>query len=158
MAFHHESGQVSDCGLQSSELPFVYETATRLLKNSATKGKRTSLSVTYPASENAEVLRDLFESNVNKDAFLSQSFLFQRARAPPKRSTFTKHPPNELEQQSAKLHCLYGKPMLNYGRTRSSRMYPFACSKVYDIREYTNRTKWGPFMDDDTDRVDWEKM
>ncbi|EON97395.1 putative f-box domain-containing protein [Phaeoacremonium minimum UCRPA7] len=37
-------------------------------------------------------------------------------------------------------------------------MYPFACSKVYDIREYTDNTKWGPFMDDDTDRVDWEKV
>jgi hypothetical protein len=37
-------------------------------------------------------------------------------------------------------------------------MRPFACSKVYDLRQYTQKTKWGPFMDDDSDRVDWEKV
>lgn len=76
---------------------------------------------------------------------------------------------------SAKLHCLYGVPILNYGRTRGSKTYPFACSKVYDIREYTPRTRWGPFVDEGPgpigsegneegqagvpeDRVDWEKV
>jgi hypothetical protein len=29
---------------------------------------------------------------------------------------------------------------------------------VYDLRQYTQRTKWGPFRDDDTGRVDWEKV
>lgn len=37
-------------------------------------------------------------------------------------------------------------------------MSPYACSKVYDLRQYTQNTKWGPFMDDTTDRVDWEKV
>jgi hypothetical protein len=37
-------------------------------------------------------------------------------------------------------------------------MAPFACSKVYDLRQYTDKTKWGPFMDDDTGRTDWEKV
>lgn len=37
-------------------------------------------------------------------------------------------------------------------------MSPYACSKVYDLRQYTENTKWGPFMDDSTDRVDWEKV
>ena len=40
---------------------------------------------------------------------------------------------------------------------RSSRMYPFACSKVYDLRQYSARTMWGPFLDDCSMRVDWEK-
>jgi hypothetical protein len=59
---------------------------------------------------------------------------------------------------SAKLHSLYGVALLNYGRTRSSRMYPFACSKIYDLRQYTEYTRWGPFMNDETGRVDWEKV
>lgn len=66
--------------------------------------------------------------------------------------------PKVSHQQSAKLHCLFGKPILNSGRTRSARTYPFACSKVYDLRQYTELTGWGPFMNDETDRVDWEKV
>jgi hypothetical protein len=37
-------------------------------------------------------------------------------------------------------------------------MYPFACSKVYDLRQYTAATRWGPFMNDGSLRVDWEKV
>lgn len=37
-------------------------------------------------------------------------------------------------------------------------MGPFACSKVYDLRQYTEQTHWGPFMDDGSDRTDWEKV
>lgn len=48
--------------------------------------------------------------------------------------------------------------MMQAGRTRSARTYPYACSKVYDLRQYTTRTRWGPFRDDDTGRVDWEKL
>ncbi len=59
---------------------------------------------------------------------------------------------------AAKLHCLYGMAILKCVRTRSSRMYPFACSKVYDLRQYTDKTRWGPFMNDDSDRIDWEKV
>ncbi|EXF77223.1 F-box domain-containing protein, partial [Colletotrichum fioriniae PJ7] len=65
---------------------------------------------------------------------------------------------DDIHQQSAKLHCLYGRPIFNFGRTRSSRVYPYAACKVYDMRQYTTRTKWGPFRDDDSGRVDWEKM
>ncbi|KAJ4418902.1 hypothetical protein N0V82_005251 [Gnomoniopsis sp. IMI 355080] len=110
-----------------------------------------------------------------REAFLCQSFLFQRARAPIKNFEQPKQLPTEERQMSAKLHCLYGDMVLNYGRTRSSRTYPFACSKVYDLREYTPRTRWGPFVDDGPgpigsegneegqlglpdDKVDWEKV
>ena len=37
-------------------------------------------------------------------------------------------------------------------------MYPFACSKVYDLRESTDKTGWGPFRADGSGRVDWEKV
>jgi len=59
---------------------------------------------------------------------------------------------------SAHLHALYGMPVLRAGRTRSGRLYPFACSKVYDLRQYTPLTRWGPFMNDGSERVDWEKV
>ena len=31
-------------------------------------------------------------------------------------------------------------------------------SKVYDLREYTAKTQWGPFRADGSGKVDWEKM
>ncbi|SMR61509.1 unnamed protein product [Zymoseptoria tritici ST99CH_3D1] len=47
--------------------------------------------------------------------------------------------------------------------TRSSVLkprlaHPFARSKVYDLREYTPQTLWGPFRADGSGRVDWEKV
>lgn len=65
---------------------------------------------------------------------------------------------DRTHQQSAKLHCLYGTPILNVGRLRSTRTYPFACSTVYDMRGHTEGTRWGPFRDDGSERVDWEKV
>ncbi|KUI68488.1 hypothetical protein VM1G_03941 [Cytospora mali] len=155
-------------------LSFVYNTTTRLLHRSASQGARHRLSVTYNASRNTNILRECFSSPSTIDAFLCQSFLFQRARGPVK-DFGHKQPPDEERQMSAKLHCLYGVPILNHGSTRGSKTYPFACSKVYDIREYTQRTRWGPFLDEGPgpigsegneeaqkgvpeDRVDWEKV
>ncbi|EAQ88248.1 hypothetical protein CHGG_04867 [Chaetomium globosum CBS 148.51] len=87
----------------------------------------------------------------------------------------------EVFQMSAKLHCLYGwglgfedgvrhgqtegaawRGRLTFARHRGG-VYPLACSKVYDLREYTRGTKWGPFLDlgeeeDAEVRVDWEKV
>ncbi|KAK0718149.1 hypothetical protein B0T26DRAFT_777698 [Lasiosphaeria miniovina] len=137
------------------QLPFVFNTATRLLKNASRGGTRQARSVTYPQSRNASLLTELFESDENREAFLSRSFLFERARG---RTNGIQNPPQEDHQQSAKLHSLFGMPLLKLGRTRSSRMYPFACSKVYDLREYTENTRWGPFMNDGSDRIDWEKV
>ncbi|KAK3306592.1 uncharacterized protein B0T15DRAFT_412957 [Chaetomium strumarium] len=93
---------------------------------------------------------------------------------------------SETYQMSAKLHCLYGWGLgLDDGVTpgatdaearkravRRARQgggaYSLACSKVYDLREYTLSSKWGPFMEVvgtvDADgrpgglRVDWEKV
>lgn len=38
------------------------------------------------------------------------------------------------------------------------KLYPYAVAKVYDLREYTNKTRWGPFRADGSEKVDWEKM
>lgn len=155
------------------DLPFVYNTVTRLLHNATSQTTRPRPSVAYGASRNAGLLRECFSDESAVHAFLCRSFLFQRARAPIKKFSSPKQPPTEERQMSAKLHCLYGAPVLNYGRLRSNRTHPFAISKVYDIREYTARTRWGPFMDQGPegsdpnedgprdqpgDRVDWEKV
>lgn len=37
-------------------------------------------------------------------------------------------------------------------------LYPYAISKVYDLRNYTPATLWGPYLPDGEASVDWEKM
>ena len=74
-------------------------------------------------------------------------------------------------QLSAKLHCLYG---VSIGTVRKSsesyppryslrhdtaEIYPYARSRVYDLRQHTeDGTFWGPFLDDGLQTVDWEKL
>ncbi|KAK5657733.1 hypothetical protein OQA88_2806 [Cercophora sp. LCS_1] len=142
---------------KGSDLPFVHKTALRLLSNASSSTARLTRSQTYPSSLNTALLTDLFSHESNRTAFLQRSFLFERARGV---TTRFKEPeePIEVHQMSAKLHSLYGMPVLKRGRTRSSSMYPFACSKVYDLREYTDETMWGPFMADGSQRADWEKV
>ena len=131
----------------------MHDVTTRLLSRSARSvPSRPSRSVTHAPSRNAAVLAEFFSDEGNRDAFLSRSFIFERARG--ERKDFS-DPPRVEHQMSAHLHCLYGMPVLKHGRTRSGRMYPFACSKVYDLREYTEETHWGPFMGDGSLRVDW---
>lgn len=144
------------------ELAFVYDTVTEALRTAATEGPRAGATATYPASRNAALLTGVFGSYDNQHAFLERSFLYERARAElPQSETFSS-PPKQDHQRSAKLHCLYGVPMLYAHRgsreSRHGKMSPFACSKVYDLRQYTARTRWGPFMDDGSDRTDWEKV
>lgn len=142
---------------KKSELPFVYQIFTRLLHNAARGGRRDSnnSTTTHPPSRNAALLSKLFSEQRNREAFLCRSFLFERARGLVHRF---QEPPRPEHQMSARLHSLYGMPVLKCGRTRASRMYPFACSKVYDLRQYTADTRWGPFRTDGSDRVDWEKV
>jgi hypothetical protein len=80
---------------------------------------------------------------------------------------------------SAKLHCLYGwglgledgvtpgttdadaRKKAVWSARRGGGTYGMACAKVYDIREYTAGTRWGPFLDGEVGeevRVDWEKV
>lgn len=43
-------------------------------------------------------------------------------------------------------------------QTRGVPTHCVARSKVYDLREYTEHSLWGPFMDDGSQNVDWEKV
>lgn len=130
----------------------------RLVKHASSAGHAVETSDTQYASKNMEFLRGFFDSDVNREAFLQKSSLFERVYRSQHHQAPSPSLTKEQQQQSAKMHCLYGKPILKTGRLRSARTYPFACSKVYDIRQYTARTRWGPFMDDGSDNVDWEKV
>jgi hypothetical protein len=104
-----------------------------------------------------EYLSGLFDNEVAARVFTQQSPLFDRINA--RFQGYIPFPqPLEEHQQSAKLHCLFGRPAQRGGRTRSTTTYPWACSKVYDIREYGQANGWGPFRRDGTGRVDWEKI
>ncbi|PHH87602.1 hypothetical protein CDD83_8655 [Cordyceps sp. RAO-2017] len=140
------------------ELDFVSRTVDRLLKQASSLGCFTENSHTHAASRNADLLAQLFKEASTREAFLQRSFLFGRVRNEHRHPMRLLDPPQREHQQSAKLHCLYGRPILNLGRLRSTRTYPYAVSKVYDLRQYTDLTEWGPFMNDSTDRVDWEKI
>jgi hypothetical protein len=103
-------------------------------------------------SRNVALLSELSEDERNREFLFCNSELFQRSRGSSRTERFIER------QLSAKLHCLYGVPIEATGRTRSSRTYPYACSTVYDLRNYTYNTIWGPYLDDGTLFVDWEKI
>ncbi|KAI1203964.1 hypothetical protein F5X97DRAFT_282586 [Nemania serpens] len=150
---------------KKDELDFVHRAVTGLLKNAATDGTGRGATVNIPPSRNADFLTRFFDSDSNQSAFLCRSFIYERARAEFRSGdiTYWDGPPKPEHQKSAHLHCLYGVPrLLAYSsalpRDRQNLMHPFACSKVYDLRQYTEKTKWGPFMNDGTMRVDWERV
>ncbi|KAI1119408.1 hypothetical protein F5Y14DRAFT_395180 [Nemania sp. NC0429] len=150
---------------KKDELDFVHRAVTELLKNASTDGTRPGAAVNIPQSYNAEFLTESFASDSNQSAFLCRSFIYERARAEfrSRDVTYWEGPPKPEHQKSAHLHCLYGVPrLLAYPsalpQSRQNLMHPFACSKVYDLRQYTVGSKWGPFMNDGSMRVDWEKV
>ncbi|KAI1779607.1 hypothetical protein F4818DRAFT_146314 [Hypoxylon cercidicola] len=151
---------------KKNELPFVYDAVRSLLRNAATDTERVR-STTHRASRNADLLSAIFASETNQSAFLCRSLLYGLARGEVRSADELSPRPRADHQRSAHLHCLYGVPLLWANpeaataaahRTRRSKMSPYACAKVYDLRQYTDNTKWGPFADDATDRVDWEKV
>ncbi|KAI1163328.1 hypothetical protein F5B18DRAFT_672310 [Nemania serpens] len=150
---------------KKDELDFVHRAVTGLLKSASTDGTWPGVTVNVPQSRNADFLTRFFGSDSNQSAFLCRSFIYERARAEfrSRDVTYWDGPPKPAHQKSAHLHCLYGVPRLQaysstLPRDRQNLMHPFACSKVYDLRQYTEKSKWGPFMSDGTMRVDWEKV
>ncbi|KAK3716208.1 hypothetical protein LTR37_006653 [Vermiconidia calcicola] len=142
-------------------------------------------NVTPDQSLNVQLLSDYFSDTANIDTLLCSSSLFSRGGTDLQRAAST----CELQQASAKLHCLYGRPVDPVPSQRCSQHFavtPFftlrhvdlatspssntrkqtrgipahtvARSKVYDLRQYTDATLWGPFKDDGSQEVDWEKV
>jgi hypothetical protein len=126
-------------------LEYVAENVADLLRNTSSKSAKPI---------NVEFLAELFQRPANVGPLLCASSLYERARrdggGPP--GTKAEH------QMSAKLHCLFGVPILYRKRTEYKPVYPYATSKVYDLRQYTDKSFWGPFLDDGSQGVDWEKM
>ncbi|KAH7150044.1 hypothetical protein B0J13DRAFT_620381 [Dactylonectria estremocensis] len=150
-----------DAATKKPQLDFVYDVVNRCLSHASPRPGPPSVDRTHASSANVDFLSNLFHDESNLEAFLQRSFLFERARSElhhPIRASVIGSSKALLHQRSAKLHCLYGRPLLRFGPTRASRTYPFACSKVYDLRQYTDRTHWGPFLDDGSNSVDWEKV
>ena len=91
-------------------------------------------------------------------------------QAPEYISTLPRNEKQQLYRKlSAKLHCLYGVSVDKVRRdTAASPRYtlrsdtvpihPYARSLAYDLRQHTTGTLWGPFLDDGSQRVDWEKI
>ncbi|KAK3398632.1 hypothetical protein B0T20DRAFT_214038 [Sordaria brevicollis] len=242
----YENFEISILHWHMPKMAFVYRAITNLLKaippssslptaRSSEQGTQppppSSSSFSYPLSRNAAMLSQLFSRESVRNAFLQGSALYERAHCidyipMPFRheldyelSRYVRIPIYiEYQQQSAKMHCLFGvgvqapatmtlppNPSLSsslnrdmpyypsrpadgshgdpyaphvvsppspplptrdgqlrsafFGRTSLvPRLYPYAVAKVYDLREYTNKTRWGPFRADGSDKVDWEKM
>ncbi|KAJ4420793.1 hypothetical protein N0V85_000460 [Neurospora sp. IMI 360204] len=226
--------EISCANIHMPKMTFVHHAVTKLLKaippssSLSTRGGGSEHSTqqpvfsSYPPSRNAAILSHLFSKESVRNAFLQGSQLYERAHCfdylpipmrtiiDLERSRYIRVPVYiEYQQQSAKMHCLFGvgvqapatltlpnNPALSsslnlnpyppptpgtnahatppspplptrdgqirsafFGRTSLvPRLYPYAVSKVYDLREYTLRTKWGPFRADGSGKVDWEKM
>ncbi|KAF2009714.1 hypothetical protein BU24DRAFT_497283 [Aaosphaeria arxii CBS 175.79] len=104
-------------------------------------------------SKNIALLTRSFAQPRNLDAFMHRSSLYQRAGTEQQLAA-----DNEEDRQlSAKLHCLHGMGAGALGR-RSTSTHPYARSRIYDLRNYTDKTEWGPFRDDGSGKVDWEMI
>ncbi len=119
----------------------------------------------------------------NIDHFLGRSSLCQQARPVDRSGAAAAALTEALRQLSAQLHVLGGMsldaastaaeetcPHMSAASGMTTRsaaardelplrhLHPYARSRVYDLRRYTAANMWGPFMDDGSARVDWEKV
>lgn len=114
-------------------------------------------------SLNLKFLQEIFDKD-NREVLLYQSSLFQDVysdRYNLRCNTISQSPADtKTRQLSAKLDCLYGvtQPLISV-RGEPIELHAHARAKVYDLRTYTaDGTFWGPFLDDGTCTVDWEKV
>ncbi|KAH6607589.1 hypothetical protein Trco_003902 [Trichoderma cornu-damae] len=139
------------------QLNYVYVMVHRLVKHASSAGY-SDQSSNQLASKNMIFLKGLFDGKMNQIAFMHKSSLFERIYNILDWEFSCVPLTNKQKQLSAKLHCLSGKPILKVGNSVSIKTYPYACSMVYDLRRHNPQNKWGPFRDDGSGRVDWEKV
>jgi hypothetical protein len=137
----------SSYDIHRQELPFLCETVTDHLR--CAEG-------TSEKSKNVAYLSEIFTDN-HHYPLLTSSSLYSLAHpdGPGAANTF------EERQLTAKLHCHYGVPITIDGDPTAvspGLMHPWARGRVYDLRRYTEHTGWGPFLDDGSQNVDWEKV
>ncbi|KAF1911944.1 hypothetical protein BDU57DRAFT_551544 [Ampelomyces quisqualis] len=133
--------------LKRDEFLFVTSTVLSLIS--------TASSSTSGYSHNQHKISKFFlHISQNHSAFMCRSSLYSRA------GTELQKPASDEEsrQTSAKLHCLFGIPSSSSLGRRVLGTHPYARSRVYDLRNYTDATQWGPYRHDGSMRVDWEMI
>jgi hypothetical protein len=130
--------------LKLDNFGFLAEIADDLVKRSSPEPNQ---------SKNIAELVHRLSDRQNCDALLFRSSFYRQA------GTTLQVPAKDVNEQqlSAKLHCLYGAPLSVEGR-RSFSSHPIARSRVYDLRNYTEKTRWGPFRKDGSMKADWEMI
>lgn len=132
------------------------------------------------SSNNIILLDIIFKMPSNYEILLCQSALYEWSQIAPMRVT-RNFPVQHVDrtnlqqdtkcrpypgsstngQLSAKMHCLFGPhwpPGGAHGKRVDKRILPYARSRVYDLRQYREANLWGPFLDDGSVKVNWEKM
>lgn len=145
--------------LQRQELAVVARTVDNLIRT-ANKIHHKSRNTQWLAKHFGHDSGD----SKNIDTLLTSSTLFRLAGHP------KLHYPAKTaadRRLSAKLHVMWGIPINfrespdSYGDDDSDDMFMTHCcgrARVYDLRTYTEETMWGPFLDDGSGFVDWEKV
>ncbi|RMZ78416.1 hypothetical protein DV738_g3933, partial [Chaetothyriales sp. CBS 135597] len=132
---------------EESSLEKVYSAAMALLTEATSK-----------PDKNSAFFARHFARESNIAAFLARSSLFASARYP----SNTPASSHALRQASAKLFVYYGLEIephsFSVSAGRATAVHPYARSRVYDLRRYTAANHWGPFLDDGSEGIDWEKV
>ncbi|KAF2840106.1 hypothetical protein M501DRAFT_1002387 [Patellaria atrata CBS 101060] len=110
-------------------------------------------STPFMNSQNRKALDMLFKETSNLDTLMCKSSLFDDAGS----ETQFGSEDSKVRQLSAKLHVLLGKSMEPYPRL-AKPLHPYARGRVYDLSQYTKESYWGPFKNDGSQDVDWEKV
>ncbi|KAL9078017.1 MAG: hypothetical protein Q9157_003048 [Trypethelium eluteriae] len=138
---------------------WIAEELHDFLQNSPYRNKNpTSETGQWPwnssPSRNVSLLAQYFcpDRQDNIDNLLCGSSLFQKCGTPAMKPYST----DRECQSAARLHVLYGVPLDLAGKKHAT--HPFARSRVYDLRYYTEKTRWGPFTPDGTMNIDWENL
>ncbi|KAE9984218.1 hypothetical protein BLS_002812 [Venturia inaequalis] len=137
--------ETENVSVKKSAVVETCNTAIHLLQT-ASADSESSLNISF--------LNQFFEDRHNGNVFLFSSNLYEQAGAEDHHPASTE----EERQATAKLHSYFGTSKEAIGRTRSRAAHPYARAKVYDLRGYTTPNYWGPWMDDGSLRVDWEKV
>ncbi|PKS08964.1 hypothetical protein jhhlp_003577 [Lomentospora prolificans] len=145
---------------KDEDLVHVCSTILKLLKSAKPRdGEKSARQVpTHLPSYNVEFLSSLFEDEKKLRKYMCRSSIYHGTSIGPHSRGSSNDP---LVQLSAKLHCHYGKPVedpIIPAVASIGEPYDFACAKVYNLRHYTAESFWGPFKDDGSGEVDWEKV
>jgi hypothetical protein len=145
---------------QDEDHVLVCSTILKLLKDATPRpgGQAPRQLPTHLPSYNVDFLSSLFEDQNILRKYMCRSSLYHGTSIG-QRSRGSSNDP--LVQLSAKLHCHYGKPAekpIVPAVASLGEPYDFACAKVYNLRHYTAESFWGPFKDDGSGEVDWEKV